>query len=243
MGKVIDMTNQKFGKWTVISKDPKKYSDREIRWVCKCDCGTIRSVRGTALRNGSSKSCGCRKTELCKELGKKRFKDLSGKKFGKLQVIKPLEKDNQGNVKFLCECECGEFTSVRGNSLISENTQSCGKCSSISIGENKIKQLLEDNGIYYEYQKTFKNCRYEDTNSLVRFDFVVDEKYIIEFDVRQHFEYDRSGWNSKENFEKTKERDAFRDKWCRENGLPIIRIPYTKLKELTIKDLLLQELF
>ena len=68
MGKVIDMTNQKFGKWTVISKDPKKYSDREIRWVCKCDCGTIRSVRGTALRNGSSKSCGCGKTELCKEL-------------------------------------------------------------------------------------------------------------------------------------------------------------------------------
>ena len=70
-------------------------------------------------------------------------------------------------------------------------------------------------------------------------DFFVDERYIIEFDGRQHFEYDESGWNSKENFEKTKERDAFRDKWCKDNNIPIIRIPYTKLKELTIEDLIL----
>lgn len=239
MSRVKDMSGQKFNKWTVISREDKKYPDGSVRWICECECGTVKPVKGTLLRNGGSKSCGCIKAEICRELGKARFKDLSGQKFGKLTVIKPGEKDKQGNVKFLCECECGEFVEVRGNSLISQNTQTCGKCANISNGESKIKQLLEDNNIYYEHQKTFKDCRYEDTGSLVKFDFFVDERYIIEFDGRQHFEYDESGWNSKENFEKTKERDTFRDKWCKDNNIPIIRIPYTKLKELTIEDLIL----
>ena len=31
-----------------------------------------------------------------------------------------------------------------------------------------------------------------------------------------------------------------KNKWCQENNVPLIRIPYTRLKELSLKDLLLE---
>lgn len=35
-------------------------------WLCKCDCGKEIITRGSSLRNGSSKSCGCARIEAVK---------------------------------------------------------------------------------------------------------------------------------------------------------------------------------
>ena len=64
--------------------------------------------------------------------------------------------------------------------------------------------------------------------------------YIIEFDGRQHYLYDNSGWNSKENFLKTKQRDQLRNDYCKSKGIPLIRIPYTDINSIQIKDLIPQ---
>ena len=54
-----DLIGQKFGKLTVIQRDPTIHPD-EAYWICQCDCGTItKPIRGTALRNGHTASCGC----------------------------------------------------------------------------------------------------------------------------------------------------------------------------------------
>ena len=45
---------------------------------------------------------------------------------------------------------------------------------------------------------------------------------------------------SKEDFEKTKIHDAYKNQWCKENNIPLIRIPYTHLKDLCIEDLQLE---
>ena len=53
-----DITNQKFGKLTVIKRGentPKGLAT----WICQCDCGNIVNVRGSDLRKGHTKSCGC----------------------------------------------------------------------------------------------------------------------------------------------------------------------------------------
>lgn len=50
-------TGSRIGKWTVIQRDGNTLP---TRWLCKCDCGTIRSVSTPSLTNGST-SCG-----LCK---------------------------------------------------------------------------------------------------------------------------------------------------------------------------------
>lgn len=49
-----DLTNQKFGLWTVLYKAPKNNY-----WHCKCECGTEKDVFMGSLKSGQSKSCGC----------------------------------------------------------------------------------------------------------------------------------------------------------------------------------------
>lgn len=43
MGKVIDLTGQKFNRLTVLEFDCIK--DKRTYWKCKCDCGKIISIR------------------------------------------------------------------------------------------------------------------------------------------------------------------------------------------------------
>lgn len=51
---------QKFGRWTVVSREPKPGGNGGgRRWLCRCECGTERYVKATSLASGKSKSCGC----------------------------------------------------------------------------------------------------------------------------------------------------------------------------------------
>lgn len=60
-----DLTNQIFFKLTVIKKDssPRGGKKREY-WICKCECGKEKSIIGSSLRSGNTKSCGCWKPLL-----------------------------------------------------------------------------------------------------------------------------------------------------------------------------------
>jgi hypothetical protein len=58
VGNFIDLTNNKYGKLKVIKRDDS-YHEKEIKWICLCDCGNYTSVRGVDLREGKTKSCGC----------------------------------------------------------------------------------------------------------------------------------------------------------------------------------------
>lgn len=52
----------KFGDWTVL-----RFSDlhnQQAYWICRCRCGRDCRVNGTNLRAGTSKSCGCYKTDF-----------------------------------------------------------------------------------------------------------------------------------------------------------------------------------
>ena len=62
MGKVIDITNQKFGKITALY-DTGIRKNRQALWHCKCDCGNPNPifVPSSALKNGNTQSCGCLK--------------------------------------------------------------------------------------------------------------------------------------------------------------------------------------
>ena len=62
MGKIIDITGEKFSRWTVKSISHQIKS--MIYWNCICECGTERTVFGGDLKRGGSKSCGCLTKEV-----------------------------------------------------------------------------------------------------------------------------------------------------------------------------------
>ena len=65
MGRLIDLTGNKIGRWTVISR-AENGSCKQVRWECVCECGTKKSVSSQLLINGSSTSCGCVQKEMMK---------------------------------------------------------------------------------------------------------------------------------------------------------------------------------
>lgn len=58
--KLNDLTGKRFGRWTVIKRSENK---ARTRWLCRCDCGTLKSVQGSGLVTGASTSCGCFRNE------------------------------------------------------------------------------------------------------------------------------------------------------------------------------------
>lgn len=64
----IDLTKQKFGRWTVIEFAGTNKS-RGTMWLCECSCDkhTRKVVSGASLRGGISCSCGCLSVEKSKE--------------------------------------------------------------------------------------------------------------------------------------------------------------------------------
>ena len=64
MDDCFDLTGCVFDRWTVLGK-AKKPSDKAkgAYWHCSCACGNTAVVRGSALRNRSSRSCRCLNTD------------------------------------------------------------------------------------------------------------------------------------------------------------------------------------
>lgn len=54
----INELDNTYGNLLVVSKG--KIDKRGATWNCKCLCGTVKEVLATNLRNGSTKSCGCK---------------------------------------------------------------------------------------------------------------------------------------------------------------------------------------
>lgn len=66
MPKRIDLTGEKFGRLTVISRDENdKY--RCSHWRCRCDCGREKVISISNLRSGGTQSCGCLMIERTRE--------------------------------------------------------------------------------------------------------------------------------------------------------------------------------
>jgi hypothetical protein len=58
-----DLTGRQFGRWTVLGLAPD-VRPGITRWLCRCQCGKERSVLGSSLPSGTSRSCGCLKNEI-----------------------------------------------------------------------------------------------------------------------------------------------------------------------------------
>lgn len=244
-----NLIGQTFGRWTVLEKSPIR-KDGHIQYLCECSCDahTKRLVLGKTLKSGASKSCGCLRRERSSEANKgntygaSNKQDLTNKHFGNLTAIRRLDTKKEGCWEWECICDCGEKVISNTRDLNAGRKTRCNTCSSnatVSKGEAAIIALLISNSIPFETQKTFSTCVFSDTQRNAKFDFFIDGKYLIEFDGEQHFfTSNSSAW--KEKTQTTMAHDAYKNKWCKENNIPLIRIPYTRLNNLCIDDLKLE---
>lgn len=122
MGRVIDETGNRYGRW-VVARRVKNKGKSGATWLCRCDCGNEKVVRGIVLRKGASRSCGCLSRDLA---GKRNLVDMTGKKFGRLTVIERVSSDMRGQATWLCECECGNKVVKVGGKLRYGRVKSCG---------------------------------------------------------------------------------------------------------------------
>ncbi len=230
---------QKFGRLTVLRKVQKEktsINDRYLYWECECDCGNKVVVASNNLNSGHTQSCGCLKRERTSEI---KGIDLTGQQIGLLTVLHLDKEKNNKKRYWICKCECGNIKSIAAEHLLSQDTKSCGQCSHMSYGALKIQQLLQENNLTFTKEQTFPTCKNPNTNRLFRFDFYVENKYLIEYDGQQHF-YNPVGLKWTDDVEIVQKRDQMKNQWCKENNMPLIRIPYTQFNDLTIEDLKLE---
>jgi len=60
---IRDLTGQRFGRLKVLKLE-KKDKHYNLFWLCECDCGNKKVIRGSGLKANLTKSCGCLSVEL-----------------------------------------------------------------------------------------------------------------------------------------------------------------------------------
>lgn len=231
MPKLEDLTGKNFGRLTVINRC-ENISGR-VAWNCICECGNEAKVISKSLKNGNTKSCGCLHKEL---VGKQFSKNISNKRFGSLVAIEPTKERKHGSIVWKCLCDCGNIHYATAELLLAGKVKSCGCIK--SRGNQKIKEILLNNNFNFidEYLIRINSINYY-------YDFAIFEnntlKCFIEYDGVLHFERDDyHGWNNEQTWEKTKRNDEIKNKYCIENNIKLIRIPYYDYDNIDLNYLL-----
>ena len=138
-------------------------------------------------------------------------------------------------------CKCGEIFYNTYRNFKKENQRSCLKCNpNFSKGEVRIMNYLNDNGVIYETQYSFEDCK---SVYVLRFDFAIfhDSRilFLIEYQGRQHYQpIDYFG--GEDAFIQSKMRDEIKINYCKENCIELLTIPYWDFDN--IEKILEQEL-
>ena len=151
-------------------------------------------------------------------------------------------KGNKSKILLYCK-KCGNTWKATPNALIrgGKARTGCPYCQS-SQGEREIARVLEQMQVPYIQGHRFNDCR--NIHSLP-FDFYLPaQNTAVEYDGEQHFfcvtfcRKDKD--NAQEILEQQQRRDSIKTKYCEENNIRLIRIPYTEYENIEniLKDLL-----
>lgn len=226
------LIGQRFGHLTVL-EDSGKRLHRSVIWKCKCDCGNEHEVTSNNLNGGQVNSCGKKDCPYHKT-----FENLKGQRFGKLVAMYPTTMKDSSHMYWVCQCDCGNQKEVASSHLKQGHVQSCG-CIKTSIGEKNIKNILEKNNISYKEQVIFNDLK---NIKPLRFDFGIYENNklvrLIEFDGIQHYEEQQY---FTQDLISIKNNDIIKNKYCKDNNIPLVRIPYWERDKMTLEMLLGKE--
>lgn len=158
-----DITGMKFNKLTALKR---VYDGRKgVRYLFRCDCGNEKVILKHAVVNGKTRSCGCISREKTSE---RSHKDLTGKRFGKLIALN-VSKTENGKTYWKCKCDCGNYSEVLTNRLISGHTKSCGCLVKENAAKANITHGKSKTRIYRIYNGMKQRCYNESAPSYVNY--------------------------------------------------------------------------
>lgn len=123
-GRAKNRTGERHGRLICIEPVGKSKCN-SIIWRCLCDCGKYKNIRVSDFVHGKTRSCGCLNRE-----NYTKHKDLGGKKFNMLTVIKLHQKIKYKSggtaIIWKCLCDCGNITYKDSTHLVGGTIKSCG---------------------------------------------------------------------------------------------------------------------
>ncbi|CAG4889223.1 hypothetical protein R69919_00688 [Paraburkholderia gardini] len=149
----------RFGKLEVIG--PYGMMRGHTSVVCCCDCGNVKEITCSNLRNAQSKSCGCNRV-------REKYQNLVGKTFGRLTVLDDSRYDGQHRMVD-CTCSCGRSTNQPLYAVVDGRVVSCG-ChrDAVSRERSTIHGQARKGMVSAEY-KTWQEMRKRCENPKVEF--------------------------------------------------------------------------
>lgn len=115
-----DLTGQKFGRITFLNRSAKKQGTSYF-WDGICDCGNPVCIVPSKVVRGITTSCGC----YVKEVAKKRLKDWTGQKFGRITFLRRSTTTHHA-YQWEGICDCGTSVLLVPSDAKRGQTVSCG---------------------------------------------------------------------------------------------------------------------
>lgn len=148
MGKIKDLTGQRFKELLVLSLSERKTKSGGTIWICLCDCGRQKEIASTALISGQQCCGDCRVKKV-----------NIGDRFGRLTVVSVDHTDRATHrTWFLCKCDCGNLKTIVSYSLTQGNTQSCGCLQKEKASKAKLTHGKTSTKEYRAYRHMKYRC-------------------------------------------------------------------------------------
>ena len=211
----IDELKSKFGdKYEVLTR----YKNSTTPLLVKnTECGHIYKIKRQDILAGKRCfECYGSKKYTQKEFEKK-FKEKGLLGYSVVGVYKGIAKhvDIKHDI-------CGTVFPIKPRDYFNQGKH-CPVCKPKSLGELKVKSILERLNIAYEEQKTFPECKFK---HVLMFDFYLPKQnIIIEYQGIQHYKPVKE-FGGDEAYKNQIIRDSIKRNFCKENNIKIIEVPY-----------------
>jgi len=218
------------------------YINTNTRMIIKCEIHDIEweSTVGEAYR---LTKCGCD----CK-YNNENYTDYSRKKLSKEEIVAKI--NSRGFVllnedEFKNTREVGNFRCSKGHTWscyihnVYSEKSGCPHCST-TTGERRCRFILET-----IYKKPFIRTRdvVKINGQRLELDMYNEELMIAcEYNGPQHYFEDKNFFHKEGGFEEQVERDSLKKKYCKDNEIKLIVVPYTIYKFMDTVEFILSEL-
>lgn len=202
-----------------------KNFDINIKIICSTH-GTFEQTPRRHLLGNGCKKCAVKAVGVSRRLSKEelldRFQKLHGNRYDYSLV------DYQGEtqkIKIICR-KHGLFMQ---RVIFHLKRCGCPICKN-SKGECSIRLWLKENNYEFIQGKKFAECK---AKRSLPFDFYLPKEDIcIEYDGEFHYKAFDKSINGAIKFKMIRRHDRIKDQFCKENVIPLIRIPYWKREKI-----------